>query len=43
MLTGMVPENYGSSPRLQDLWINDNMLTGTLPVIAEGELLFLGE
>ena len=42
-LTGPVPENYGTSPRLKDLWINDNQLTGTLPIIAEGEFLFLGK
>ena len=42
-LTGPVPENYGTSPRLKDLWLNDNQLTGTLPIIAEGEFLFLGK
>ncbi len=42
LLRGPIPENYGSAPRLKDLWLNDNKLTGTLPIIAEGEFLFLG-
>ena len=44
-LTGTLPENIGRSPRLKDFWVNDNQLTGTLPIIAEGEFLFffLGE
>jgi hypothetical protein len=36
-LTGPIPDNYGQLLNLALLMLNDNKLSGTLPVIAEGE------
>ena len=42
-LSGPIPENYGMASKLKYLWLKNNLLTGTLPIISEGEFLFLGK
>jgi hypothetical protein len=40
---GPLPDNYGSSPVLRDLYIYDNMLNGGIPPISGSQLVTLQE